>query len=247
MSETVKILGVRFDRVTLEEAAEKALEFAKDEKQHYICTPNPEIVLEAQKNEEFLKVLNQSDLNIPDGIGIIWAAKYLKQGSLQRVTGVDLMEKICEKAAKENLKIFLLGADEGVAQKVKTILENKYPGIKIVGPYSGSAEEKEKNLILKNINDSGAKILFVAFGAPKQEIWITDNLKNLNSVRLGMGVGGSFDFIAQVHKRAPKWIQKIGLEWLYRLLQQPSRLKRIYNATIKFPLTVLRKNLKSNL
>ncbi|MEK7085429.1 MAG: WecB/TagA/CpsF family glycosyltransferase [Patescibacteria group bacterium] len=244
MSETVEILGVRFDKVTLEEAANKALEFAKDKEQHYICTPNPEIVLEAQKNEEFSKILNGSAMNIPDGIGIIWAAKYLKKGSLQRVTGVDLMEKICEKAAKKNLKIFLLGAEEGIAEKVKTILENKYAGLKITGVYSGSPEEKEKNLIIKKINDSGAEILFVAFGAPKQEIWISKNLKNLNNVKLSMGVGGSFDFIACVRKRAPKWMQKIGLEWVYRLIQQPSRSKRIYNATIKFPITVLKKNLK---
>lgn len=240
MRKTIKILNVKFDKISLEEAAKKATIFAQSKKQHYICTPNPEIVLEAQKNKKFLKILNNSDLNIPDGVGIIWAAKYLKQGSLQRVTGVDLMEKICEKAAKENLKIFLLGAANGVAQKVKTILKNKYPGLKISGVYSGSPSKKEENMIIKKINNSGAEILFAAFGAPKQELWIARNLKKLTKIKLAMGVGGSFDFIAGLRKRAPKWLQKIGLEWLYRLIQQPSRVKRIYNATIKFPIKILK-------
>ena len=234
MSETVEILGVRFDKVTLEEAANKALEFAKDKEQHYICTPNPEIVLEAQKNEEFSKILNGSAMNIPDGIGIIWAAKYLKKGSLQRVTGVDLMEKICEKAAKKNLKIFLLGAEEGIAEKVKTILENKYAGLKITGVYSGSPEEKEKNLIIKKINDSGAEILFVAFGMGKQEKWIHENLVKMPNVKIAMGVGGSFEFISGKIKRAPLFLRQLGLEWLYRLIQEPNRIGRIFNATLRF-------------
>lgn len=241
MSETVEILGVRFDKVTLEEAVKKALEFAKDKRQHYICTPNPEIVLEAQKNKKFLGILNRSSLNIPDGTGIIWAAKYLEKGQLKRVTGVDLMEKICE---KEKSPIFLLGGAEGVSEKVKQTLEKKYQEINIVGTYSGSPEENEEKSIIEKINNSEAEILFVAFGAPKQELWIAKNLPKLNSVKLCMGVGGSFDFIAQVRKRAPKWMQKIGLEWLYRLIRQPSRFKRIFNATVKFPVEILKNRLK---
>lgn len=273
--QSVKILKVRFDKVTLEEATAKAISLAKAVKISQICTPNPEILLAAQKNEKYLTILNQSALNIPDGIGILWAAKYLKitennRSKLfkflkwifslktmifypkycrtvltERVTGVDLMKTICEKAAKENLKIFLLGAAEGVAEKTKLILGKKYPGLKIVGTHSGSAKTDKEQAILSKINKSEANILFVAFGAPSQEIWIHRNLKNFRSVKLAMGVGGSFDFIAGVRKRAPVWMQKSGLEWLYRVITQPSRLKRIYNATIKFPTTILKKSLKS--
>lgn len=272
--EEIKILKVRFDKVQLFEATEIALNLAKNKGKHYIATPNPEMLLEAGKNPKFLNVLNKSSLNVPDGTGILWAAKYLeitkknkskilktikwilslmsvllypayiKDVFKDRVTGVDLMEKICQKSSTENLKIFLLGAKEGVAEKTKETLKKKYPNLKITGVYAGSPKESEEKTIIDKINESEAQILFTAFGAPSQELWISKNLKNLHNIKLAMGVGGSFDFIANVRKRAPRWMQKIGLECTYRLLQQPSRLKRIYNAVIKFPITVLKKNLK---
>lgn len=273
MSETIKILKVKFNKITLKEATKEAISFAKDNKQHYLCTPNPEILLEAKKNQKFLEILNRSDLNIADGIGILWASKfkkisernkkfgtfakwltslstilfypkYIRSELTERVTGVDLMESICQEAAKENLKIFLLGAAEGVAEKVTLVLQNKYSGIKIVGSYAGSSKLKDEKTIIDRINQSEAGILFVAYGAPSQEIWIARNLRNLKTVKLAIGVGGAFDYIASIRKRAPKWLQKLGLEWLYRLIQQPSRLKRIYKATVKFPITVLKNNPK---
>jgi N-acetylglucosaminyldiphosphoundecaprenol N-acetyl-beta-D-mannosaminyltransferase len=258
----------------MKEALEKALEFAKDKKQHYICTPNPEILLTAENNPKYQEVLNHSDLNIADGIGILWASKfekitqsnktnlsifakwltslssilfypkYIRTELAERVTGTDLMQNICKEAATENLKIFLLGAAEGVAEKVKSILEKKYPKIKIVGTYAGSAKTEDEADIIKIINKTDAQILFIAYGAPSQELWIARNLKKLNTVNLAIGIGGAFDYIAGIRKRAPKLLQKLGAEWLYRLIQQPSRIKRIFNATVKFPVKVLNKRLK---
>ena len=274
MSETIKILGVRFDKVSMKDALEKAISFAKDKHQHYICTPNPEILLAAQNNPKYLEVLNHSDLNIADGIGILWASKfekitehnkkglgifakwlsslssilfypkYIRTELAERVTGTDLMQDICKEGAHENLKVFLLGAAEGVAEKVKIILEKKHPGIKIVDTFAGSASQEDEDDIIKRINKTDAQILFIAYGAPAQEFWISRNLKKLNTVKLAIGIGGAFDYIAGIRKRAPKLLQKLGAEWLYRLIQQPSRVKRIFNATVKFPVKVLKKRLK---
>lgn len=268
----IQILNIRFDKVTLEEATKKALELAKKQNQSYIATPNPEFLLEAYKNPEFAKVLNNSALNIPDGTGILWATKYLdltKKNSSktvkilkwiyslllvpfcpkyvrkilkERVTGVDLMENICKHSNGNDLKIYLLGAKEGTAEKTKEILEKKYPGIKITGTFSGTPKAEDEKEIIEKIEKSGAQILFVAYGAPNQELWISRNLHKMPRVKLAIGVGGSFNFIARIRKRAPKIMQYLGLEWLYRLLQEPSRSKRIYNATIKFSLTVLKKS-----
>lgn len=273
---TVTVLKIRFDKTTLKEATEKALELAKSDNQSYIATPNPEFLLEARNNHKFAEVLNKSALNIPDGIGILWATKYLdtikKNNSTttkftkwlfslitipfypkyirtvlkERVTGVDLMENICRYASRENLKIFLLGAREETAKKVKKILETKYHGLKIVGTFSGTPKPEEEKEITEKINNSNAQILFVAYGAPQQEFWISRNLHKISAVKLAIGVGGSFNFIAKIRKRAPKFMQKLGLEWLYRLLQEPSRIGRIYNATAKFSTTVLKESLKQN-
>lgn len=258
-----KILKVRFDKTTLDESGDKVISWAKGKTKRQICTPNPEIILEAQKNSKYLKILNNSDLNVPDGIGIIWANKFLQNQSklksfkllkwlsslavipfsknkeFTRVAGVDLMQSICEKSSKEKLKIFLLGAAPGVAESVKRKLVKKYKGIKIVATHSGSPVESEEKEIIKKVDKSNAEILFVAFGAPKQEIWIAKNIKKLKSVKVAMGVGGSFDFLSGMRKRAPRWMQKTGIEWLYRVAQQPTRLKRIFNAIVKFPFKIL--------
>jgi N-acetylglucosaminyldiphosphoundecaprenol N-acetyl-beta-D-mannosaminyltransferase len=272
MQEKIEILKVRFDKITLNEAAEKATKWAKESKQRLITTPNPEIVLEAQKNSKFLEILNKSDINIADGTGILWASRYIwgtegikskaikvikaaislssiflfpnyiKKILPERVTGVDLMETICEKSQNSDNKIFLLGAADNIAQITKDVLEIKYKGINIVGTHAGTPNEKDKKNIVEKINNSYANILFVAYGAPKQEMWIERNLKKLNSVKVAMGVGGAFDFISKTKKRAPKLMQKTGTEWLYRLCKEPSRIKRIYNATIKFPIMVFKNN-----
>lgn len=273
MPEKIKILKVRFDIISLDDAVNTVIHWTKNTEKKYVTTPNPEIILEAQKNHKYLKILNKSNLNIADGTGVLWAARYLKSienissnfikilkwiMSLlsavfyppyiknpikKRVTGTDLMQNICKNAPQNNTKIFLLGARKGIAEKAKEILEKKYTDINITGTHAGTPKIEDEKEIIKKIDNAQADILFVAYGAPKQEIWISRNLKKLRSIKVAIGVGGAFDFIAGKRKRAPKWMRKIGLEWLYRLIQQPSRIKRILNATIKFPIKILKKNL----
>ena len=270
-----KILKVRFDGVTHQQATRQAIEYALASSQHYICTPNPEIVLKAQENNKYLKILNQSDLNIADGTGILWAAKYLSLAQQyykpserirkfvstlfaalfspkslhtvlpERVTGIDLMKSICQEAAKNNLPIFLLGAQEGIAKTAAKNLQQEILKLKIVGAHAGNPSPKNDQQLCKIINNAKPSIIFVAYGAPKQELWIARNLKHLKTVRLAMAVGGAFDFISKSKLRAPKWMQKSGLEWLFRLYQEPSRATRIYNAIVKFPFKILQKSLKS--
>ncbi|MBI4994034.1 WecB/TagA/CpsF family glycosyltransferase [Candidatus Peregrinibacteria bacterium] len=266
----VKILDVQFDVCAKNEALARIIDVLENrahESGKQIATPNPEMLLEAQKNKQFHDVLNKAWLSIPDGIGILWAftfreitknssrfnrflkmifslfslavyPKFCTKVFSERITGVDLMESIC--AVSKGTPIFLLGAKPGVAEKVKTFLETKYSGINIVGVFSGSPTENDFIAIQASIAETNPKILFVAYGSPNQELWINQHLHELKSVKIAMGVGGAFDFLAGTRKRAPKWMQKIGLEWLFRLIQEPSRIKRIYNATIKFPLKILR-------
>jgi len=270
----LKILKVRIDKVTMLKTVTQIFIWLKSDKKRHIITPNPEILLKAQYNHKFLKILNKSDLNIPDGMGILWAAYFLNQTRNdsnkfyillkwllsfltlifkkkkinaiipERVTGTDLMEIICKNAPKYSTSIFLLGASKGVAEIVKEKLEKKYNNLNIVGTYSGNPEVNSDTEIQNRINNCGAEVLFVAFGAPKQEIWIHRNLSKLKSVKVAIGIGGAFDFISGKRKRAPIWMQKTGLEWLYRLFKEPSRIKRIFNATVRFPVIVLKKRLK---
>jgi len=239
VSERPKILGVPFDNVNKKEALNtvfKKLDTNKE--QLFIATPNPEILLAARKNEPFQKVLNQTDLNIPDGFGIMLASWLNRTPLKERVTGTDFLQAICNKAP-QGTKIFLLGAAPGVAEKTKEVLEKRYPNVKIAGTFAGSPSQEEDVNIRKLIDQSEAKILFVAFGAPKQEMWIARNLAHLKHIKVVMGVGGAFDFISGTIKRAPYWMRRIGVEWLYRLIKQPSRIGRIFNATIKFPIVFL--------
>lgn len=274
-----KILKVKVDNVSLDEAAEKVLRWARGWgwRKKMVTTPNPEIILEARKNQKFRRALNKAGLNTPDGTGILWAAKYkkiteknrsrtikffkwifslatilfypkyIRSEFKERVTGADLVMEICKRISedekdRDSLKIFMLGAREGVAEKAKKVLEEKYEGLKISGTWAGTPLPRDEKQIIRKINDSEADILFVAYGAPAQELWIARNLKKLKTVKVALGIGGTFDYIAGVRKRSPIWMQKAGLEWLYRLIIQPSRIKRIYTATIRFPIVILKQN-----
>ncbi len=236
MLKNIKILDIPFAALTMEEALLLILQHMGNpasQRPFFIATPNPEMLLEARKNIEFKKILQHTDLNIPDGIGIILASRLQKTPLPARVTGTDMMEMLCRKAPF-GTKIFLLGAAPGVAEKVKEELTTQFCHIHIVGTYSGSPAPEEEKDILKLIQQSKPDMLFVAYGAPKQEMWLHRNKAHLGEVKIVMGVGGAFDFIAKIRKRAPLWMQKMGLEWLYRLIQEPKRIKRIYNATVKF-------------
>ncbi len=269
----VFIAGVGFDAVSQVSALQRVEDFLVGKAVHsvqaawgrqiqpkkfLIVTPNPEMVVAAQTDLVFRKVLNSAQLVVADGIGIIWASYYLgssRRGvwslisSLtrvlfrskklysvlpERVTGTDLLPALLKLAAARQQKVFLLGAAEGVASKIQTRFTKEIPELQIVGTYAGSPAESEEEEIRQKIENSGATMLVVAYGAPAQELWLARNLSLLKNIKLAIGVGGAFDFHAGVVRRAPQIFRQLGLEWLWRLLRQPSRATRIYTATWRF-------------
>lgn len=223
--DSINILGVRVDKVTYDDALTQIEEFLREGGFHQIATVNPEFVVIAQTNAEFMRVLNNSALNLADGVGLLWAARRLGTPLPERVTGQETLDRITALAAQRSDKIFLLGAREGVAERAAARLKEKYPRLEIGGVYAGSPARAEEEYIVSRINESKARILFVAYGPPKQELWIARNAPRL-TVSLAMGVGGAFDTLAGVVPRAPRWIQRAGFEWTYRLLHEPRRFKR---------------------
>ncbi len=234
---SVYILNVRIDNVKMLDAIEKIKIMIASKKCHQIVTVNPEFVMEAQKNIKFREVLNNAALSLPDGIGIVLASKLSFQPLKERVTGIDIVQKLACHAAKYGWRIFFLGAAPGVADEAAKKLKATYPGLKVAGTYSGSPDIQEEDNICEMIKSAQPQILLVAFGAPKQDLWIARNLQRLG-VQVAIGVGGSFDFIVGIARRAPLWVQKIGCEWLYRLIKEPHRWKRML-ALPKFALAII--------
>lgn len=235
----VHLLGVPIHAVTMQEAVHYCNEAILSAHFRHVVTPNNEMLIEAQHNQQFFRVLQQADLLVPDSTGLLFGATLTGQQLKGRVRGVDLLENFCMQAPKQ-ANIFLLGAGPGVAAKAAAVLVAKNPALQIVGTFSGSPKQKDAAEIIKCINDSGANVLFVAYGAPAQDMWIAKYAKDMPNVRLAMGIGGSFDFIAGTVRRAPRILRVVGLEWCWRLLLQPKRYKRIFNAVIIFPYLVMR-------
>lgn len=222
----VNILGVLIDNLTLGQTLEKLEGYLESARKHYIVTPNPEMVVMSQRDLEFQKILNVADIAIPDGFGLIWAAKILGLDLSCRVAGTDLVEKVCQKSAAKGFSIFFLGAEKGVAERAKKRLEAKYPGVKIVGTLSGNPGPAADYQTQTIVNQYGQiDFLMVAFGAPNQEKWIQRNLGKLKA-KIAIGVGGALDYLSGDKKRAPLWIRKMGFEWFFRLLSEPWRFKR---------------------
>ena len=256
----VNFLGIKVDNISFQNGIKIINNFILLKKPHQIVTVNPEFVISAQKDDEFKNILNSADLSVPDGAGLIFVSKYILHNPIkERITGIDLMWKLSEEAAVNKFPIFLLGAQKGVAEKTALNLKKHFPGLIISGTFSGNPQldfinyedhrnfrmndvkptKKDPNLeIIKKVNRAKPKILFVAYGAPKQDKFISRYKKVLN-VPVMIGVGGSFDYISGKAKRAPKWMQKFGLEWLWRVFHEPWRLKRIFTALIIFPYKVL--------
>jgi N-acetylglucosaminyldiphosphoundecaprenol N-acetyl-beta-D-mannosaminyltransferase len=233
----VRILGVRVDNVTCEEALVRMEEFITDGRPHHVATVNPEFIAAAQKDSDFAQILNRADLNLPDGQGLLWAARILGTPLKQRVTGVDTVLKLADLSAQQGYRLYLLGAAEGVAAAAADQLQVRFPGLQIAGAQAGSPLPEEDRRLVDDIRRTNAQILFVAYGAPRQEKWIARNLAHLGAP-VAMGVGGAFDFISGEAKRAPHWAQRMGLEWLHRLVRQPWRWRRML-ALPRFALLVL--------
>jgi N-acetylglucosaminyldiphosphoundecaprenol N-acetyl-beta-D-mannosaminyltransferase len=223
--DSVLILGVRVDDVTDQEALAHVQRYIDQGGAHQIATVNVEFIMAARQDAAFRQVLAGASLCVPDGIGVVWAAQRQGRPLRQRVAGVDLVQKIAARAAERGWRIYFLGAAPGVAEAASHVLAMRYPGLKVAGCYAGSPRPEEEDEIVGWVQAAQPDVLFVAYGAPRQDLWIARNQARIG-VPVAMGVGGSFDFIAGVARRAPRWMQRFGLEWLHRLIKQPWRLRR---------------------
>jgi N-acetylglucosaminyldiphosphoundecaprenol N-acetyl-beta-D-mannosaminyltransferase len=233
--EKILMLGVGLTNVTEQEVLEFIVTgLEKQKEKYYIVTPNPELLVIADKNSGYKTILNRAKLALPDGIGVMIAARLIGKPLKARIHGVDLMENLCREVSNRPITVGFLGAGPGVAEQAAECLKKRYPRLK-VGLVTSEWSEALK--------DKKIDILFVAFGSPKQEIWIADNLKALPA-KIIVGVGGAFDFISGKVPRAPKVFRSLGLEWLFRLSIQPWRIKRQLSL-IKFVVLILKEKLKS--
>ncbi len=234
---TIKILGIEIDQLSRKQLREILKEQLQQKKFFHIATVNPEFLVEANHNKKFKQVLQNCDLKVCDGAGISILARLLLNKKIVRISGVEIAEILCAVCEEENKSLFFLGGFE-VADKAAAKMKKKYPHLKIAGTLDGD----ENTLAEVEIKHPDA--ILVAFGAPKQEYWLADKDKQINDLKIGIGVGGTFDFWAGKAKRAPNFMQKIGLEWLWRLFLYPKRIKRIFTAVIIFPILMIRERLK---
>lgn len=219
------ILGVNIVKTSLLSAVEKVGEYLKEEGNHIVCTPNSEMIMLAKKDTQLKEVLNQANLTVADGAGVVIASKILGDPVPERVAGSDLVSMMFNSNSFKDVGFFLLGAHEDVVNKAATNLQADY-NIKISGTHHGFFNEEDSDEIISIINNSAAQILLVGLGAPKQEKWILKNKSKLN-VKVSIGIGGCFDVFSGNVKRAPEFFQVNHLEWLYRLYCEPSRFVRM--------------------
>lgn len=231
MSEKVDVRGIKFDNVTVDEAVDLMLKYVDDGRQTAVFTPNSEIVQMCIDNPEMYDVIGRGDITLPDGIGVVKAAKILGTPLKGRAPGFEAGEELIRRSSEHGLKIFLMGGKAGVAEAARDKLLEKYPKTEFAGCRDGyfKKEGEENEAVLAEIEKSGADVLFVCFGAPAQEKWINENRGRLPGVKLFLGLGGSLDGYSGNVKRAPEIFCRLGLEWFYRLICQPSRIGRMMN------------------
>lgn len=237
MRKITHILNVPFDVVTMKEAVQKTMEFLNDGGQHIICTPNPEIVMEAQEDEELMEILKAADMVVADGIGIVWASKYSTVRLRERVSGFDLTQSLFKEIKGKGYGVYLFGGAPGVASAAAKRMTKLYEGLSIVGTRNGYFNSKDEKKIIEDIKKAKPSVLLVGLGSPKQEKWIYDNMR-FTGASVCIGVGGSFDVMSGSIKRAPVFFRKLGIEWFYRLITQPKRIFRMLKIP-KFVFTIL--------
>ena len=227
----VNILGILISAINMDQAVQNIDDWIKHKTPYYVCVTPIHGVMECQHNPGLRKIFNSSGMTTPDGMGIVWLLKLKGFHEVSRVYGPDLMRAVCERSVNGgNYKHFLYGGDEGVARKLADNLEKYCPGIQIVGAYTPpfrplTAEEDHE--VIQMINSSKADIVWVGISTPKQELWMAEHFGKLDAPVM-VGVGAAFDFLSGVKPQAPRWIQRIGMEWLFRLLSEPRRLWRRY-------------------
>jgi N-acetylglucosaminyldiphosphoundecaprenol N-acetyl-beta-D-mannosaminyltransferase len=236
MAQSVDILGVPVHDVTYAEACAAAEQLIRQGGAYQFATVNPEFIMAAQRDADFMQVLHGTALNVPDGAGVLWAARRKGVRLRQRVAGVDLVQRLCAMAAKYGWRAYFLGAQPGVAERAAAAMALAHPGLMIAGAFAGSPRREDEMAIVAHVSAASPQLLFVAYGAPAQDKWLTRNLPLIATTStpplgvggglLGMGVGGAFDFIVGQQKRAPEWMQRAGLEWLHRLVRDPRRWRR---------------------
>lgn len=235
--------------VTFDQALERIDLLVRAGRPSLVVTPNVDHICQLQQNARYQEVYARADLVVADGMPLIWASRFLGTPLRERVTGSDLFPRICGLAAQKGYPVYLLGGLEGVAEKAKAVLEERYPGLEITGiyspPFGFEHDPGEMAGIVERIRRAGPRILFVGLGAPKQEFFIAETMEDLR-IPVSMGVGASFDFVAGTMKRAPGFMRRWGLEWLFRLGQEPVRLFRRYLIRdMGFFRLILRQRLKS--
>lgn len=222
----VEILGVNVNSLTMSEAVAQVQKFIAEKKVALVATANAEMLMRTTEDEELKQILNGADLVVPDGAGTVWAAGYLGQPMPERVAGFDLAQELMRQAPEKKQRIYFFGSAPGVADKAKAKAEELYPGIEIVGTRNGYFSEADEPEIMAEIKAAKPDILLAALGVPKQEKWLWQHKDELQ-VPVSIGVGGTLDVMAGVMERAPLWMQKAKLEWLFRGLKQPSRAGRL--------------------
>ena len=236
MAEKIDILGVKVDSVTMAQAVAQVEGYMDERKNVLIATANAEMIMRATHDTELKNILNDAALVVPDGAGTVWAAHHLGYEMPERVAGFDLAQELMRIAPSKKQKVFFFGSAPGVAEKAKAKAEELYPGIEIVGTRDGYFKPEDEPAIIEEIKAAHPDLLLAALGVPKQEKWLNAHLKELG-VPVAIGVGGTLDVMAGVMKRAPYWMQKAKLEWLFRGLLQPKRAGRLM-ALPKFVLKV---------
>ena len=233
----VEILGVNVNSLTMAQAVEAVQQFIAEKKVALVATANAEMLMRATQDEELKDILNQADLVVPDGAGTVWAAGHLGEPMPERVAGFDLAQELMREAPSRGDRVYFFGSAPGVADKAKAKAEELYPGIQVVGVRNGFFSEADEPQIIADIRAAKPDILLAALGVPKKEKWLKKHMQELQ-VPVSIGVGGTLDVMAGVMERAPLWMQKAKLEWLFRGLKQPSRAGRLL-ALPKFVLKVV--------
>ncbi|MGC1381141.1 MAG: WecB/TagA/CpsF family glycosyltransferase [Candidatus Baltobacteraceae bacterium] len=222
---SLQILGCRLDPIDADEATERILALARDGRGAQVVTLGTEMVVHAQKDARFRAIVNRSALSLCDTVGLLAVARRRGATLHERVAGVELIERLCERAASQSLGVYLLGGAEGVAADAAAILEVRFPGLQIAGTRNGYFTDDQASEVAATVAASGAKLLFAGLGSPRQEYWLEEHLHE-TGCGAGIGVGGSFDVIAGRIERAPSVVRRLGLEWLYRLVKEPRRWRR---------------------
>jgi N-acetylglucosaminyldiphosphoundecaprenol N-acetyl-beta-D-mannosaminyltransferase len=240
----VDVLGVGISAINPDAALTEISRWITEDEQHYVCVTGMHGVMEAQHDPELLRIHNDSGLTTPDGMPMVWAARHAGAKHVERVYGPDLMLAVCERAAANGWSSYLYGATDEVLDQLRANLTERYPGLKIVGAYSPPFRpmtDEEDAAAVQAINDSGAQIVWIGLSTPKQERWMDAHLGRVHAPAL-VGVGAAFDMHAGNLRQAPKWMQRSGLEWLFRLVSEPRRLWRRYVINIpKFLFAIARR------